>query len=155
MSLKTIISKIGEVFTNLFSSAEHAWKHLSPEIQNAMLHGSGILAIINSNINKTPAFVQDLILKKFPGLTVEKLKEVIKKGSEGLTIAEHVNSDDLLVMIENLQKYLGGLKGQAWAKISHFFGLGMAVFLAPPATKVAAIASLLEAFYHLVVKDKI
>ena len=111
MSVKTLISKIGDFFTSLFTSAEKTWKHVSPEVQKALLHGSGVVAAINDNLDKTPAFVIDFILKKFPGLNVDTLKEALKKSSEGLAIAESVNNDDLEKTVEALQAYLSGLKG--------------------------------------------
>lgn len=154
MSLKTFISKIGNFFTNLFSNAAKVWKKLSPELQASMLHGSAIIAAVNDNIDKAPTFVIEILQKKFPDLSVEKIKLALKAAAQGLSIAEGVNSDDLESSIKNLQVYLSGLKGATWAKISHTLSAGIAIALAPAGTKLAAIVSLLEYVYQDLIKGK-
>lgn len=154
MFLDKLFKAIGDFFSGLFKSAKKTWNKLSPEIQNAMLKGSGLVAIINDNVDKAPDFVIDIIKKKYPDFSIEKIKEAIKKGSEGLTIAGGINDNDLAVTIGNLQKYLSTLEGKTWAKISHTLGLGISAAIAPKETKMAALSSLLDYVYHDLIKGK-
>ncbi len=152
MFLDNFFKAIGHFFEGLFNAAQKTWNKLSPEIQQAMLHGSGIIATINDNVDKAPQFVFDLIQTKFPDLTKEKIEEVLKKGAEGLAIAEGINDTDVLTVIQRLQTYLSGLQGKTWARISQTLSLAIAAVLAPGATKFATFASLIEFVYQTFIK---
>jgi hypothetical protein len=153
--LINLISKIGEFFTNLFAGAEHAWKKLSPEVQAAMLKASGIVAVINANIGLTPQFILDAIKKKFPEFSEDKIKSILKSAGEGLAVGEGINSDDLLKMIEAFDAFLAKQKGTNWERMSRTIALGIAVALAPGATKLEALASLIGYVYHAYVKHDV
>lgn len=150
--MKKLLSIIGDFFTSLFGGAKKTWKKLSPEVQAALLNGSGIIEIINTNVDEAPDFVIELIQKAFPNLDIEKLKDGLHQAALGLTVAESINNADLQTTIENLQAYLKGLQGTTWAKISQALALGIAAALAPPTTKFAAISSLIEFVYHSFIK---
>lgn len=150
--MKKLLSLIGLFFTGLFNSAQKTWNKLSPEVKAALMNGSGIIEIINSNIDQTPDFVIQLIQKKFPELTIEKIKDGLHQAALGLSIANEINNADLKATIVNLQKYLEGLKGTTWAKISQTLALGFAAAIAPKGTKFAAISSLMEFVYHSFIK---
>lgn len=152
MFLDKLFKAIGTIFTGLFGSAKKTWKKLSPEVQNAMLHGSQVVETINSNIDASPAFIIELLAKKFPDLTKEKLHEGLGKVAVALKLAQEMNSDDLLTLIQTLQTYLGSLKGKVWAAISHSIASVFAIVVAPAATKFAAISSLMEFVYHTFIK---
>jgi hypothetical protein len=152
--LGEFLKKVGDIFENLFNQARKTWKKLSPEVQNAMLHGSDNIATINDHVDETPQFILHLLQEKYPDLTLENIHASLKAASEGLSIGEQINDEDLGTMIINLQKYLSGLEGVLWAKISHALALGIAVFLAPAGTKLAAITSLLEYVFQDLIKGK-
>ena len=52
------------IFTDLFNSIEKAWNKLEPEVQSALIKGSGVISVINQNLQSTPQEVFDLIEKK-------------------------------------------------------------------------------------------
>lgn len=152
--LKDFIAKIGEFFGHLFAGAEKTWKKLSPQVQDALLYGSGVIDTINKYTDETPLFVWDIIQKKFPKLDKDHLLKALKSASVELKIAQEVNDDDLETVIGNLQAYLASLEGTVWAKISEALAKGIAIFTAPPATKWAAIASMMEFVYQTFFKNK-
>ena len=154
MSLQTFLSKIGDFFSGLFNSAKKTWAKLSPEVQNAMLHGSGIIDIINNNVDKVPSFVIALIQSKYPDITTDKIHAGLKGIADALHIAEGVNDGDLEALISNIQKYLASLNGKIWANISGTLAKAIAAFLAPPETKFAAISSLMEFVYQTFIKKQ-
>lgn len=150
--MKKLLEKIGEFFSSLFNGANRTWKKVSPEVRNALLQGSGIVAIINKNIDQLPDFVLDLILKQYPDLPVEKIKEVLLEVGKVTNIEI---SDDILVTIQNVQKYLSERTGKVWAIASDTLAKVIAVFLAPKDTKVASIISLIVFVYHRFIKKEV
>lgn len=148
------LSFIGDFFAKLFNSAKRVWKKLDDDVKIALLKGSSIVAVINDNVEATPAFVWEIIQKKLPDITEEKAKDMIAKGAAGLSIASEINDADLMTMIERLQKFLDGLQGSVWAKISHTLALGIAVVEAPIGTKFSALSALADYVYHDLVKGK-
>lgn len=143
-----------KIFGGLFSAAQKTWNKISPELQKAMLHGSGIISIINTNVDASPDFIVELIQKKFPDLTKESIHESLLKATEGLAIAGSLNNPDLGTTIQLIQGYLSGLKGKVWANISQTLAKGIAAFLAPSGTKFAAISSLIEFVFQTFIKGK-
>jgi hypothetical protein len=150
--LGKLLAAIGSLFTGLFNEAHRVWKKLSPEIQAAMLHGSAIVDVINKNIDAAPAFIIELLQKKFPDLTLEKLHSGLNEVAKGLNIAETVNNDELGTLIEKLQVYLNSLNDGVWAGISHTIASIFAVITVPAGTKFATISSLMEYVYHHFIK---
>jgi hypothetical protein len=152
MFLDKFLAKIGDFFSGLFNAARRTWKKLSPDVQNAMIHASGVIDIINNNVDKVPDFVVEIIQKKFPDLDLEKLKVGLHAVGTELNLLEGVNDPDLLTLIEKLQKHLESKQGKAWALISSSMSQILAVILAPAETKVAAIISLIEFVYQHFIK---
>lgn len=156
MFLDKFIKKIGEVFSTLFNSAKKTWNKISPEIQNGILQGSGIIATVNKYLDAAPDFILQAIQAKFPALPLDKIEESLKKLAKALNISTDVNDPDLLTTIKNLQSYLASTKedGKLWATISHSAAAVLAVVLAPAETRVAAVVSLLEyAYQHFIKPD--
>jgi hypothetical protein len=131
-------------FTDLFNSAEKAWHKLEPQVQNALIHGSGVVKVINDNLQATPQVIFDLIDKKFPDLTKENLTAGLAKVSASFGIAEAVDSPDILTLIQNLQKYFSGLKGKFWEAAASTISQVLAIALAPDETPMAKIVQLIE-----------
>lgn len=155
MFLTDFFNKIGHAFKSIFNSAQKAWNKVSPEIQKALLWGSGAVAIINKNVDAAPVFVLDLIEKKFPGLDREKLHNGMNQIAQALGVAQNINNTDILATIQALQVYLSGLKGKLWANISQTLAAGIAAAIAPPETKFAAISSLVEFVYQHYIKKQV
>lgn len=152
MFLEKLFKAIGSLFTGLFNSARKTWKKLSPEVQNALLHGSAVVDTINNNVDAAPDFIIEILQKRFPDLTKEKLHEGLAKVATALKLAEENNTDDLETLIKNIQVYLGGLKGKIWAAISHSIASIFSIVVAPPETKFAVVSSLIEYVYHHYIK---
>lgn len=154
MFLTKFFKSVGSFFKGLFNASQKTWDNLSPEIKLAMEQGSKLVAVINENIDASPAFVFELMQLKYPEFTKEKLHEILQKGTEGLNVIGGVNNPEILTTIMNLQSYLGSLKGKAWANMSQTIGKGIAAFLAPKETKFAVISSLFEFLYQTYIKKR-
>lgn len=129
---------------DLFNSAEKAWHKLEPEVQAALIHGSGVIKVINENLTATPDAVFTIIEKVFPDLTKENLQAGLTKISAGLAIAEGVDNPDLLTLIKNLQTYLSGLKGKFWEGASSTLAQLLTIALTPNETPFAKVVQFIE-----------
>ncbi len=126
--MKKLFEKIGQFFKSLFNGAQRTWDKLSPEVKAALEHGSGIVAIVNKNIDAIPDVILAEIQKKYPDLSIDKLKEGLDAVSSALNL---VIDPDIIVTIQNIQKYLGERKGRVWALASDTVAKVVSVFLHP------------------------
>jgi hypothetical protein len=140
------------IFTDLFNSTEKAWHKLEPEVQSALIHGSGIIKIINDNIDKVPDEVFALIQQKYPDITKENLESALQKVNTDLGIAGTIASQDLLTSIKNLQIYLGSLKGKFWETASSILSQSIAIIFAPDETPFAKVVQFIEWVFRKKVK---
>jgi hypothetical protein len=155
------LAKLPSFFASFFNAAKKAWYKLSPEIQKAMVHGSGVIAVINKYLTAAPEFVIDAIKQKFPDLHIEQLTTGLNKVAEALNIAESMNNAELAITVTNIQKYLAThkpdilVKSKTWALISHTAASAISIFLAPAETTVATITNLIEFGYQEFIKKDV
>jgi hypothetical protein len=140
------------IFTDLFNAADKAWHKLEPAVQNALLDGSGVVTAISQNLDATPQEVFDIIQKKFPNLSKEKLAEGLQKVNAGFHIAENAEAPDLLGTIKNLQTYFSGLKGKFWESATSISAQVLSTIFSPEDTAFAKIAMLIEYVYRKKIK---
>jgi hypothetical protein len=141
------------IFTDLFDSAAKAWNKLEPKVQDALLKGSGIISVINQNLEATPDEVFDLIEKKFPDVTKENLTEALAKVTDKLKVAEDIENPDLLTTIKNLQAYFAGFKGKFWEGTASTASQLLSIALSPDETPFAKVAMFIEYVYRKKIKD--
>lgn len=145
----SIFKIIGAFFVGLFNAAKKAYSKLSPEQQDALQAGTGLVAILNDNLAATPEQIRLLIQQRFPNLDEESLEKALFSVLQqfNLTVAE--NLDQAIVTI---QGHLSSLEGKAWAVASHGVAAALSVAFGPKETKVATIVSLLEWVYQHFIK---
>lgn len=155
--MKQLLSKIGLFFKGLFNAAARTWAKVSPEFQEALKQGSGVLAIINSNTSVTSNILIDLILKAYPELTRETLFAGLKGVEKGLNIADRIAEDNLEATLQNLQTFLAEVKienSSFWAGTASFGAKLLALAFAPKNTKWATLEALMEFVYHQFIKPQ-
>lgn len=141
------------IFTDLFNSVEKAWNKLDPKIQDALVHGSGIIGIINQNLEATPDVVFDLIQKKFPDISKAKLEAALGEVTDKLKVAQDTANTDLLTTIKNLQTFFTGFHGKFWEGTASTASQLLSIALAPDETPFAKIAMFIEFVYRKKIKD--
>lgn len=151
----SIFSFIGHLFTSLFNSSKSAWEKLSPQIQSAMLHGSGILNIINQNYNAVPADVIATIQAAFPDLELISIHAGLQQVAKGLNVAEGLNSSDLPTLITGLQNYFKAQEGETWSAILSGAANLLSLALSPTGTPFEIIATLGQFVYSNFIKHKV
>jgi len=141
------------IFTDLFDSVAKAWNKLEPKVQDALVKGSGIINVINTNLQATPDEVFDLIQKKFPDVTKENLTAALANVTDKLKVAQDIEDPDLLTTIKNLQAYFAGFHGKFWEGTASTASQLLSIALAPDETNFAKIAMFIEFVYRKKIKD--
>jgi len=140
---------------DLFNAMKKAWDHLAAEEQAISLKASGIIAIINANLDKTPEIVFQLIQAKFPDVTPEFAHDLLNKASNFLKIGDGVAALSLEDAIKALQAHLSSVTGNDWiATTQHAVGALLTVLL-PSTSPLNKITTILEFIYDHFVKGKI
>ncbi len=152
MFLDKLLKSIGAFFVGLFNAAKKVWLKLSPELRDAMLQGSGIVAILNENVGKEGSVLLALIKAAYPEVSEEKLKEAMDKAASYLKLGEELNNADLLTTLESIAKHLDTTTGSTWAQTSHDLYLIVAKLFAPEGSKFSVFVQLAEFVYHSFIK---
>lgn len=150
--LGNFLKKIGQIFANLAKGAEKVWGHLEEEIKVAILKASGIVDIINKNIQEPPEILLSLIRQKYPDLPIEKIQEISNEVAKDLNIAGTVIQPDILVTLANIQTVLKSLEGNRWAKKSEDIASLIAIVLAPASTPWNKIGTIMWWVYQTFIK---
>lgn len=144
---KTFFGKlIAGVFSIFKSSAVKLWEDLTPEEQENLKHGSGVVNIINTHIDEAPEIIQQEIIAAFPDLDIVQLEtELIKVcGYLGLTISGQTITD----AITALKAYLNSKTGTIWQWASSGLAELISVALSKDTTIFAKISMLVEYVYR-------
>ena len=152
MSLKTFIEKIGHSLHNLFTSIEHAYAKLAPEVQIALKDGAGIVAFINDNKGLVPTLLKQGILKAFPHITEAELDKALLVAAKDINLLLDIVQPTGDQALDAIQKHLKEAVGVNWAKASDTFAKAIAIFRAPAGTQVSVIFSFLVTVYQLFFK---
>jgi len=143
------------IFTDLFNSISKAWKKLSPEVKDALVHGSGVISIINEHLQDTPEGVFEIIEQKFPKLTKEKLSGALNQVADKLKVAQDTTDADLFTTIKNLQTYFSGLEGKFWEGAASTTSQLLSIAFSPDDTPFAKVALFIEYVYRKKVKKQL
>lgn len=148
--LAGIVAVFGSIFHHVMEGAEKTFKELPPATQQALIHGSGVIDLINTMLTSTPAQIRAAIKEKFPDLDEAALETGLFTIAHGFNLAPEMNNlDDT---IAKLQSYLKGISSPVWDEIMHGAANILAVILAPAGTKFGAIAALMEYCYQTFIK---
>jgi len=133
---------------------ERKWHDLEQDVKNALVQGSGIVQVINENLQATPQFILDLIKNKFPNIDIEKVKEIIQEVALDVKGAESIPGEDIHTTLENLQKYFAALGDKEWQMQASVIAQKLAALFAPGNTPYAIIVMFIEYAYQIFNKGK-
>lgn len=150
--IASVIGFFGSIFKHVMEGAEKTFNELPKETQDVLLHGSGVMEFINTQVDALPEDVEAAILEKFPDLNMDSLKVGLLAVAKGFKL--DVDENSLHDIVSKIQAYLKSLEGNVWNAIVNGAANIIAVFLAPAGTKFGAIASLMEYVYQTFFKKK-
>lgn len=148
----SLITWLEKVLPFLFKAAKREWDSLPATEQNAILHGSGVLDILNTETGKLPAEVRAAITKKFPDLDEATLEKGLFELAHTFGLLPKENDlDDCITL---LQTYLSSQQGVKWAAVIQSAANILAIIVAPAGTIFAKIGMLMEYAYQTFFKKK-
>jgi hypothetical protein len=150
--LSGIVNFFGSIFSPVFKGAKKSFEDLPEEEQKALIHGSGVMEFISSQIGELPENIQAGILVKFPDINIELLKAGLIAISKGFNLK--VDENSVPDLIAKIQDHLHSLEGDTWNAIIRGAAELIAIFLAPKGTKFGAFTSLIEYVYQTFFKKK-
>ncbi len=147
--LSKFLKKIGLFFKGLFNAAKKAYENLPEEQQQALLQGSGVIALINDMYDDAPDLIISAIREKFPNLPLDTVMAGINEALKGFGIDA---GQTLVGAIEKLKEKLHIGEGKTWAATSEMAAKFFAIVVAPKDMKYARIAALMEYVYQTFIK---
>jgi hypothetical protein len=148
------LTKLWDDLLGIFNEAKKLWKELEPNVQTAITQASGLLAIINANLQSSPAVVWQLIELQYPTLTQANIQNALNDAANKLNVGSKIIDPDFLITIQNLQTYLSTFSGASWeSEVQQWVGL-LATILAP-GTELQTIVAVLEWVYQKLIKGSV
>lgn len=129
------------------------WNKLSSELQNALVHGSGIVDTIANDVNALPTDVINGILSKFTDVKIEDLTPWLAKVQGVFTGVTAAVDQDAATTIANLQEYFKQFEGTQLGGILSTVAQILASVIAPDSI-FAQIATYIETAYQVFIKPK-
>lgn len=150
--LAGIVNVFGSIFKHVLEGAEKTFDELPEETKDALIHGSGIMDLLNKMVGDTPEAVRLAIKEQFPDVDEAALEKGLYTIAHGFNLAP--KSDDLDDCIATLQNYISTLNTPVWQGIMHAAASVLAAIFAPSGTAFGAIESLMEYVYQTFFKKK-
>ena len=147
------LTKIFQWIIGLFSAMKKAYNKLSVLERKLSLKASGIIAIINTNLNASPDTIIVLIQQKFPEVSTEMMSAFLTEAGEIANIFPSNTTLSLYEKITTLQKYLSET-GNTWVYRSQSLVKALITVMLP-STPLEKVTIVLEYIYQKLVKGKI
>lgn len=130
---------------------QDGWNKLDITIQNALLHGTGILDTIGADLTAAPDVVVNAILSKFTDITKEDLQAWLAKVQGIFTGVAAIPNQDAETTVKNLQAYITAhvAAGSKIGGILSLLAQGLAVIINPTSI-IAQIATYSETAYQII-----
>lgn len=154
--LSIVLTKLGIFMKPIIKNGEDIYDMLSEDEKKAAQWSSGLIAIVNNNIDQTPQVVIDLIKLKFPDLSLDVvhgfLDTLLNKISNVQTEVP-LTLEDAIAGIQKFLKQHENDKG-VWGVISKA-SVTILTLLFSPGTEAQKIEAALEYIYHLIIKPHV
>jgi len=150
------MSFLANLISGVFNEIKKVWKELSPEIQAATLQASGIIAIVNANVNAVPTVIWDLIQTQYPNITQAAVTAALVKANNTVNAANALEESATFEQaLQTIQSYLNGLSGNSWITVTKTVVALLADIFAPGETVIQKIELCLEWVYQELVKPNV
>lgn len=146
---------IGDALFSIFHSAyEKLWKELTPEEQANVVHGSGVVAVINEHLQDAPGVIVTSAQEKFPDLNLQAVEQWLLSACATLGITPP--TIDIHGAITAIQKWLVDKgTGKFWEQASQSLVEIIVLIATPSQTIFQKLSVLIEWAYQTFVKPKL
>ncbi len=142
-----LLQKIGHMFASLWMGAEKAYNGQPEAVKQSLLIATGVVHLINENLDAAPEVVIDKIHEMFPGIDQALLDSSLNK------VATRYGVDIEDGLIAGLQAFFKSHSGIDWAEVSDGAAKIISIGFAPKGTKATALFSLIwwvyQKFFHV------
>lgn len=154
--LSIVLTKLGLFMKPIIKSGEDIYDMLSEDEKKAAQWSSGVIAIVNNNIDQTPQVIIDLIKVKFPELSLDVIHGFIDTLLNKLKFIQGEIPLTLEDAVAKLQAFLKQHENDksVWGIISKA-SVTILTLLFSPGTEAQKIEASLEYIYHLIVKPHV
>lgn len=150
--IKTFLTKVEVDVEGLFNEAKAEYLKLAPKVQAASAAASGIIAILNKDVNTVPDQVWALIETKYPDVTKDTVTAFLVKANNVVnganTLSANATFEEALAA---LNAYLQTLQGNTWITIIKAI-VAIGVDIITPGTIIQKVELIIEYIYQNLVK---
>lgn len=150
----SFITDILNFFVGLLNASRKQYNKLSEWEQTVGQYASGLIAIVNKDLQAVPADVWDVISATFPALTKDVVTGYLNSAGKIVGIINQnatLSFEDALTL---LQGYLGKHTGNVWVAITQGI-VSILVAVINPSKEVQPVTSIMEYIYQDIVKPLI
>lgn len=149
--------RIGIWHPKFEETIEDIYGKLQTGEQEAIKQASGIIAIVNANLQLVPEQVWDIIQTKFPDVTEEHVTELINKLNATIAAVDDYISEDYGTALIKLQAYLAQYVNthNVWAAITRSVVEILADIKLNGKLNIQTITTVLEFVYQTFIKGKV
>lgn len=153
---ESLIERFGDWFEGLFHHAETIYESLTDEEKKAGVWASGVIALVNANLDAVPSVIVTLIQQKFPDISIDVIHGFLDDVRNKV---DNLNSEIPLTLEDAIawaQKYLAQHVGDhsTWAIVTTGV-VNLLATLFSPGTAVEKFISAGVYIYHLIVKPHV
>jgi hypothetical protein len=150
--LSLVLTKLGLFMKPIIKSGEDIYDLLTEDEKKAAQWSSGLIAIVNNNIDKTPSVIIQLVQTKFPDLSLDVIHGFIDTLLNKLKFVQGEIPLTLEDAVAKLQAFLKQHEGDhnVWGIISKA-AVTVLTLLFSPGSEAQKIEASLEYIYHLIV----
>lgn len=143
--MKNFLKWIGLLFA---SAARKLWNSLTPEEQQNLKYGSGVIDVINKYLDETPMIIETAIKNKYPDFDLQKLITLVNLAG--------LNTDNVAMTVQDaitkLKTYLLTKQDKVWQWASSALAELLTVALNPSLTVFEKVSTLIQYVYSKFIK---
>lgn len=151
------LKHLWDLFSGLFVSLEHATKKVYDALpkadQDALIHGSGFLAVVNTMLDAAPEEVETSLQNHFPDIEVKSLETKVYDLCKSLGLTSDGSFHDSIVKLQGYLKNLAN--GNIWSGITTGLSLALALLFGDASAKASVYSQLIGYVYKFIVRPKV
>jgi len=156
-SKESFIERFGDWIEGIFHKSEDIYNTLEETAKKAAVWGSGLIAVVNTQLNALPTMVIDLIKQKFPDLSIDVVHgflDILRTKIDNAASQIPLTLEDAIAWLQNFLANHKSTSDSIWGVISATAGQILATLFSPE-TAIEKFLSIGLWIYHLIVKPHV
>lgn len=156
-SKESFIERFGDWIEGLFHKSEDVYNTLEETAKKAAIWGSGLIAVVNTQLIALPASVIALIKLKFPDLSVDVVHgflDILRTKIDNAVSQIPLTLEEAIAWLQTFLSNHKAANDSIWGVISATAGQILATLFSPE-TAIEKFLSIGVWLYHLIVKPHV